>query len=140
MSKKSVLLLFFVALKFGLQYYVISPEYELHRDEFLHLDQAKHLAWGYLSVPPFTSWISWIILQLGNSVFWVKFFPVLFGVLTLVVVWKIVEELNGNIFALALAATALTFSAITRLNILFQPNSLDILWWTLLYFSIIKFI
>ncbi len=140
MSKKSTLLLFFVALKFVLQYSVISPVYELHRDEFLHLDQAKHLAWGYLSVPPFTSWISWIILQLGNSVFWIKFFPALFGVLTIVVIWKTIEELKGNWFALVLAAVALTFSAITRINILFQPNSLDILLWTLLYFAILKHI
>ncbi len=140
MSKKSALLLFFVVLKFVLQYYVVSPEYELHRDEFLHLDQAKHLAWGYLSVPPFTSWVSWIILQLGNSVFWIKFFPALFGVLTMVVIWKIVEALNGNLFALAMVATAFIFSAIARLNILYQPNSLDILCWTLLYFTVFKYI
>src|SRR5258708_34777781 len=140
MTKKSGLLLFFVALKFAIQYSVISPQYELHRDEFLHLDQAKHLAWGYLSVPPFTSWISWIILQLGNSVFWIKFFPTLFGVLTILVVWKTIEELKGNLFALVLATVALTFSAITRINILFQPNSLDILLWTLLFFAIVKYI
>ncbi len=140
MTKKSGLLLFFVALKFAIQYSVISPQYELHRDEFLHLDQAKHLAWGYLSVPPLTSWISWIILQLGNSVFWIKFFPALFGALTIVVVWKTIEELKGNLFALVLATAALIFSAITRINILFQPNSLDILLWTMLYFATVKYI
>src|SRR5271156_481141 len=100
MSRKSAVLLFFVVLKFVLQFVVISPEYELHRDEYLHLDQGKHLAWGYLSLPPFTSWISWIILHLGNSVFWVKFFPALFGALTIVLVWKIIEELKGDWFAL----------------------------------------
>ena len=79
MSKKSIILLFFVLLKFVLQYFAINPVYELHRDEFLHLDLGKHLAWGYTSVPPVTSWISYVILILGNSVFWVKFFPALFG-------------------------------------------------------------
>jgi len=140
MTKKSALLLFFVLLKFVLQFAVINPAYELHRDEFLHLDQGKHLAWGYLSVPPFTSWISWVILHLGHSVFWVKFFPALFGALTIVVVWKIIEELKGNVFALILGSTAILFSALLRINLLYQPNSLDVLFWTLLYFTLVKYI
>lgn len=55
MSKKTIILLGFIILKFVLQYALISPEYDLQRDEYLHLDQAHHLAWGYLSVPPVTS-------------------------------------------------------------------------------------
>ena len=98
MSKKTIILISFIIAKFLLQYLVISPEYELHRDEFLHLDQAHHLAWGFLSVPPLTSWISCIIVFLGESVFWVRFFPALFGAMTIVVVWKAIEELKGNLF------------------------------------------
>lgn len=123
-----------------LHYFLINPQYDLHRDEYLHLDQANHLAWGYLSVPPLTSWIACLIKMLGNSVFWVKFFPALFGGLTIAVVWKTIEELKGNLFALILGAIAVTFSAIMRINILFQPNSFDILAWTFLYFAVIKFI
>ena len=83
MNKKTLILLLFILAKFVLQYWLIDPVYDLHRDEYLHLDQGKHLAWGYLSVPPVTSWFSYIILQLGNSFFWIKFFPALFGALTL---------------------------------------------------------
>ncbi|MCW3089109.1 MAG: glycosyl transferase [Ferruginibacter sp.] len=140
MSKKNLLLVFFILAKISLQYFLINPVYDLHRDEYLHLDQAKHLAWGYESVPPFTSWISWIILQLGDGVFWIKFFPALFGALTIVVVWKAVEVLKGNLFAMSLAATAVMFSVILRINILYQPNSFDILCWTFLYFVFIKYI
>lgn len=136
----NILLLLFVVFKIALQYFVVHPVYELQRDEYLHLDQAKHLAWGYHSVPPVTSWISWIILQLGNSHFWVKFFPSLFGALTILIIWKTIESLKGNLFARVLAATALLFSVLVRINILYQPNSLDILCWTFLYFAIIKFI
>ncbi|MBO9683803.1 MAG: glycosyltransferase family 39 protein, partial [Flavisolibacter sp.] len=102
MTKKNFILLGFILLKFLLQYALINPYYDLHRDEYLHLDQANHLAWGYLSVPPVTSWIAWIIQLLGNSIFWVKFFPALFGALTVLVVWKTIEELKGNLFALVL--------------------------------------
>lgn len=140
MKKESLILLGFILVKIVLQYMVVNPIYDLQRDEYLHLDQAKHLAWGYHSIPPLTSWISWIILQLGNSYFWVKFFPALFGALTMVVVWKTVESLKGNLYACVLTSTALTFSSLLRINMLFQPNSLDILCWTLLYYTFIRFI
>ncbi|MFC6100552.1 glycosyltransferase family 39 protein [Olivibacter domesticus] len=140
MTKKQAILFCFVIAKFLLQYTLISPEYELQRDEFLHLDQAHHLAWGYLSVPPVTSWISSVIYFFGNTVFWIRFFPALFGALTIIVVWKAIQELNGSLFALILGATAILFSALLRLNILYQPNSLDVLCWTSFYFIFIKYI
>ena len=140
MIKKTIILTGFILGKFLFQYFLISPEYDLQRDEYLHLDQANHLAWGYFSVPPFTSWISWIIKALGNGVFWVKFFPALFGALTIVVVWKAIEELKGNLFALIVGATCVLFSALLRLNLLYQPNSFDVLSWTTFYFIFIKYI
>ncbi len=140
MTKKTAILIGFILLKFILQYLLVNPSYDLQRDEYLHLDQANHLAWGFQSIPPVTSWISYIIKLLGNSVFWIKFFPALFGVLTMVVVWKTIEELKGNLYALILGTTCVLFSALLRLNFLFQPNSLDILCWTTIYFILIKYI
>lgn len=122
-----------------MQYLLIDPAYDLQRDEFLHVDQGKHLAWGYISVPPVTSWISWLINLLGGSVFWVKFFPALFGTLTIVIIWKTIEELGGKTFALAIGLLAILFSVLLRINILYQPNSLDIFFWTLTYYTIIKY-
>jgi len=140
MTKKTLILIGFILIKFLLQYLLFNPHYDLHRDEYLHLDQANHLAWGFLSVPPVTSWISYIIKVLGNGVFWIKFFPALFGALTIVVVWKTIEELKGNLFALILGATCVLFSALLRLNFLLQPNSFDVLCWTTFYFVLIKYI
>ncbi len=128
----------FVLLKFVLQYTFVNDLYDLHRDEYLHLDQGDHLAAGYVSVPPFTSWVSWLIWHLGGSAFWVRFFPALFGALTLVVVWRLVDALNGKIYAKVLAMTALVFSALMRLNMLYQPNSFDILCWTLVFYLTIR--
>lgn len=137
MSRKTMLLCGFVLLKLIMHIFLVNPDYDLHRDEFLHLDQAHHLAWGYESVPPFTSWISYIIWQLGNSVFWIKFFPALFGALTIVIVWKTTETLGGNLFSLVLSAIAVSLSVLPRINILYQPNSFDILAWTFLYYALI---
>src|SRR5215203_4296615 len=134
MSKKTIILIGFIIVKILFQYFLINPEYDLHRDEYLHLDQGDHLAWGYLSVPPVTSWISFVIKLLGDSVFLIKFFPAAFGALTLVLVWKTIEELKGSLFALIMGATAVLFSVLLRLNILYQPNSLDVLCWTAFYY------
>ena len=138
-SRNNWVLLILVVLKFVLQYHLIHPVYELHRDEFLHLDLGHHPAWGYLSVPPFTALISKLIYLLGSSVFWVKFFPALFGALTVVVVWRSIRELKGKLFALILGATGILFSVLLRINTLYQPNSFDILCWTTFYLVLIKY-
>lgn len=58
MHRNNLLLSIIIAIKFILQYLLIHPVYDLQRDEYLHLDQGLHLAWGFISVPPLTSWIS----------------------------------------------------------------------------------
>ncbi|MBS2099226.1 glycosyltransferase family 39 protein [Carboxylicivirga linearis] len=141
MKKKELFILTaFIILKFVLQYVLIDPVYDLHRDEYLHLDQANHLAWGYRSVPPFTSWISYIIQWLGNSVFWVKFIPALFGAITIGLVWLIVDTFKGNLWAKMLAASGVLFSVLLRLNTLYQPNSFDVLSWSLVFYFFIKYL
>ncbi len=139
MKKETIILLSFIGLKFLLQFLLLNPEYDLQRDEYLHLDQANHLAWGFQSMPPFTSWTSYIIQIVGNSIFWIKFFPALYGALTIYVVWKAIETLDGNLFALLLGATCMLFSVLLRLNLLYQPNSFDVLIWTTLYFVLLKY-
>lgn len=136
----NILLLLLIALKFLLQLIMHNSGYDLHRDEYLHLDIANHPAWGYQSVPPLISWVAMVIKLLGNGVFWVRFFPALFGAATLVVVWKTVSELKGNLLAHCLAGAGVLFSALVRINFLFQPNSFDVLGWTVIYYCIIKWI
>lgn len=133
-------LLGFVLLKFGLQYALIHPAYDLQRDEYLHLDQANHLAWGFISIPPVTSIIALWIKWLGGGMFWVKFFPALSGALVIILTWKLVEKLGGDLYAKIIAASALLFSVLTRINILFQPNSLDVLCWTVAFYIIVRYI
>ena len=127
MTKKTIILCCFILLRFVIQYFAFGPEYDLDNDELLHLDLGKHLAWGYTSVPPVTAWISYLIIHLGNSVFWVKFFPALFGALTMVVVWKTIEELKGNLYALILGSVCVTFSILLVSHFAFHPSSLDVL-------------
>jgi 4-amino-4-deoxy-L-arabinose transferase and related glycosyltransferases of PMT family len=129
-----------VSVKLILQFVLVNPVYELHRDEFLHLDQAFHPAAGYISVPPFSSWISDIIYLLGGSLFWIRFFPAFFGALTVILAWLIVEEAGGRLPAKILTSVFLIFSVYVRLNVLFQPNSFDILAWTMIFYFCIRYV
>ncbi|RXK87288.1 glycosyltransferase family 39 protein [Filimonas effusa] len=140
MNKKVIIITGFVVLKFVLQFLLIHPVYELHRDEFLHLDQGNHLAWGYISVPPLSSWVSYVIRLLGNGIFWVRFFPALFGAVTILLVCKTIEALKGSLFAIILGGSYALFSVLLRLNGLFHPNSMDVLCWTSVYYFVVRYI
>lgn len=134
------ILLALITIKFILQFVLVNPIYELHRDEFLHLDQAFHPAAGYISVPPFSSWMASLIYLLGGGLFWIRFVPALFGAITVVFGWLIVEELGGKLPAKILTSILLIFSVYTRLNVLFQPNAFDILVWTIIFYFLVKYI
>lgn len=64
-NKELLILMALILLKFTMQQFLIDPIYELHRDEFLYLDQANHIAMGYSSVPllPLGFLISYIYLE-----------------------------------------------------------------------------
>ena len=140
LSRNNLVLIFLVLAKFLVQYLAIDSGYELHRDEYLHLDLGKHLAWGYRSVPPITGFLSYLIHLLGNDVFWVKFFPAAFGAITLWIVWKATEALKGGLFAMVLASSCVFFSALLRINTLYQPNSLEFMLWTLVFYTVLQFV
>ena len=134
------ILIALITLKFILQFALLNPVYELQRDEFLHLNQADHLAWGFISVPPFTALIAVIINLMGGGLFWIRFFPALYGALTIIFTWLIVEAIGGTLISRVLAASALVFSVLLRLNMLYQPNSFDILVWTIIFFLLIRWV
>ena len=140
MNRNLLILSAILVIKFFLQAILIHPAYDLQRDEFLHLDQGLHLAWGYISVPPMTSWFSFLIHALGGTVFWVKFIPALFGAMTLFLVWRMIEKLEGGLFACILGTTALLISPLLRINTLYQPSSFDIFFWTLSFYILIRWI
>lgn len=133
-------LVFFVILKLILPFFLVNAAYSLHRDEFLHLDQANHLAWGFQSVPPVTSIFALIIKLLGSGEAAVRLVSASIGAATLVFTWKIVDALKGNLYAKVLSAIALICCAVGRLDLLFQPNAFDILSWTAVYFFLIRFV
>ncbi|MFC7668224.1 glycosyltransferase family 39 protein [Hymenobacter humi] len=130
----------FALLKFVSGYFLISPVYELQRDEYLYLVQGQHLAWGYLEVPPLIAAQAWAALALGGGEGWVKFWPFLWGAATVYVVVRLAGRLGGGWFAQALAGTCYLGSAFARLNILFQPNSFEVFGFVACLYALVGYI
>src|ERR1700682_362932 len=100
MNKDNRLLYILVLIRIVLPYFLQSPVFELQRDELLYLAEGNHLAFGFLQVPPMISLFAWLTQHLGNSMFWIKFWPSLFGAATFFVCGKIVQSLGGKNFAI----------------------------------------
>jgi 4-amino-4-deoxy-L-arabinose transferase-like glycosyltransferase len=134
------LIIVLAVIKFILPYFLQHPVYELHRDEFLYLEQGHHLAWGYMEVPPMLSWLAWLTHLFGDGFFWVKCWPSLFGAFTLIITCRMVKEMGGGLFAILIAGLCIILTAYLRVNFLFQANFLEIFWWTLAAYFITRFI
>jgi len=133
-------ILVFVFIKIGLNLLAIA-HFGFHRDEFLHLVLADHMAWGYKEVPPFIALLAKVtIVVFGNSVFAARIFPTLAGGLIIWLTGLITVELGGKLFAIALACLALIFSpGFAASDYLFQPVVFDQLWWVLAVWLLVKY-
>lgn len=138
--ERNKVILTLALIKFTLPFLLQHPVYELHRDEYLYLAQGHHLDWGFMEVPPLLSLLAKFTHIAGSGFFWVKFWPALFGALTLLLVCKMVSEMGGKIYAQCLAGLCMITGAYLRVHFLFQPNFLEIFWWTLGAWLIIKYI
>jgi hypothetical protein len=107
-----------------------SGVFELHRDEYLYYAQGQHLAAGFLENPPLVGLLGWISSLLGGGAFWIRLWPTVFGAATLWFTLKMVKGFGGGAYAMLLAGLGFLFSAFLRIHILFQPNFLDIFFWT----------
>ncbi|NCI45595.1 glycosyltransferase family 39 protein [Sediminibacterium soli] len=130
----------FALIKLLVPFVLIHPDFELHRDEFLYLADADHPAWGYIEMPPLLAFLGFISKLLGGSVATVYMWGGITGALTVTLVGLIVLQLNGNTTAVFMACLAFLCSGFLRMHILFQPNFLDVLFWTWASYLIICWI
>ena len=140
MKRHNMLLHVLALLRLALPYFLQSPVYEPHRDEFLYLAEGNHLAWGFMEVPPLLSVFAWLTHFLGDGMFWIKLWPSLFGSATFIIAGKIVLSLGGRSFALWLLFLSFTFSVYLRLFFLFQPNPPEVFFWTMIAYSLIRYV
>ncbi|MDE3125637.1 MAG: glycosyltransferase family 39 protein [Bacteroidota bacterium] len=122
------------AIQVVLPFLLQSQYYEPHRDEFLYLAESSHLAWGYMEAPPLLSLFGWMASYCGGGLFWIKIWPALFGAFTFVLVGKMVIQLGGKTLALILCWLPFILDAYLRLFFLFQPNFLEVFFYTAIAF------
>ena len=118
----------------------IHPVFELQRDEYLYYQQGQHLDLGYLENPPLLSYLGYISSWFGDKEWLVRFWPGFIGAMTVVVTCLITARLGGKAFAQFLAGFGVITGAFLRIHILFQPNILDIFFWTVSMYFLVKFI
>jgi 4-amino-4-deoxy-L-arabinose transferase-like glycosyltransferase len=134
------LIILLAIIKFILPFILPAAIYELHRDEYLYYEQGQHLALGYLENPPLISYMAMISSWFGGSEFVIKCWPALAGAATLILTCMLTAELGGNRFAQFLAGLGIMSGAYMRIHYLFQPNFLDIFFWTLAIYFLVRFI
>jgi len=119
-----------------------SRNLEFHRDELLYFSLGRHPAAGYATVPPMIGWIAFMMQNLfGYSIFAVRFFPALMGGLMVFLVSAIATELGGSSYSRGLAAAGIILAIFgLRTFLLFQPVHIELMFWTLLFYLIIKYI
>jgi dolichyl-phosphate-mannose-protein mannosyltransferase len=140
MKKLNRLLYLLALLKFALPFILQNPAYEPHRDEFLYLAEGNHMAFGFMEVPPLLSVFAWLTQHLGNTMFWIKCWPALFGTLNFILVGKIIISLGGKQFALFLLFCCFFFSAFIRVHFLFQPNFLEVFFYSVIACGLIQYV
>jgi len=140
MNRNFFILSLLVLVKFLMPLVLHQHDFELHRDEYLYYQQGQHWDIGFLENPPMIGIMAWLSHFMGGSFFWIRIWPALFGALTLIVTYGIVKELGGRVFAMVIAALGILFSAYLRIHFLFQPNFLDIFFWTLSAYYLLRYI
>lgn len=82
-------------------------QYGFHRDELATLDDARHLAWGYVAYPPVTPFFGRLSLLLfGTSLAGFRFFAAVAEAGALVLTGLIAKEMGGGRRAQFMAALA----------------------------------
>jgi len=113
---------------------LVGGRYGFHRDELATLDDARHLAWGYVAYPPVTPFFGWLSLQLfGTSLSGFRFFASLAGGVAIVLTGLMARELGGGRGAQLFAACAVTPMVIAT-GTLMQYVSFDYLAWVAVAF------
>jgi hypothetical protein len=117
-----------------------NDQYGFHRDELATLDDARHLAWGYVAYPPLAPAVARVGLELfGESPRGIRLFAALAQGAALVLTGLMARELGGGRWAMIVAALAMAFAPISLLQgAMLQYVGLDYLWWVVVAYCTIR--
>ncbi len=133
-------ILILLALAKLLFHILTNTQYGFHRDELQTLDDARYLAWGYVTYPPLAPFIARLALTLfGPSLDGLRFFGALSQSFAMVFAALMARELGGKRFAQILAALAVAIAPLSlAMSTLFEYTGFDYLWWVLLAYLVVR--
>ncbi len=133
-------LLLALALARLLLHLLTDGQYGFHRDELAVLDDARHLAWGYVAYPPLTPFVAHVSMALfGDSLGAYRAPSALAQALATLLAGLIARELGGRRTAQAVAAVAVACIPFSLLaGSMLQYTSPDYLWWVLAAWTLLK--
>ncbi|MCB0640235.1 MAG: glycosyltransferase family 39 protein [Phaeodactylibacter sp.] len=116
--------------------------YGYHRDELLYLTLGRHLDWGYWSNPPLIGCLTWLQQHLLGDALWIsRLVAALMGAALVYLTGLLAAELGGGRKAQFLACLGVIVSIVfLRTGGLLQPVPLDVFFWTLSFYFLVRFI
>ena len=131
-------LLLYIALATLIAHLLTGGRYGFHRDELATLDDARHLAWGYVAYPPLTPFFGRVSLILfGTSLAGFRFFAALAEAIAVVITGLMARDLGGRRGAQLVAAAAAVPFCLAG-GALMQYVSFDYLFWVLVAYFVIR--
>jgi len=117
-----------------------NGQYGFHRDELATIDDARHLAWGFVAYPPVTPFVGRVALELfGPSLAGLRFFAALAQALAVILTGLMTRELGGRRSEQLIAALAVAIAPLSIIaGELFQYVSFDYLWWVVTAWMMIR--
>ena len=133
-----VAVLTYLAAATVLVHLVTGQQYGFHRDELATLDDARHMAWGFVAYPPITPLFGRMSLMLfGTSLTGFRFFAAVAQAVAVVLTGLMARELGGRRGAQLMAAAAAIPFCLAG-GALMQYVSFDYLLWVLAAYFVIR--
>lgn len=131
-------LLIYLALVTVIVHMLVGHRYGIHRDELATLDDARHLAWGYVAYPPVTPFFGRLSLILfGPTLPGFRLFAALAQAVALVLTGLMAKEMGGGRGAQLVAAFAGVPFCLGG-GALMQYVSFDYLCWVLAAYFMVR--
>jgi hypothetical protein len=139
-GQRAFLTLILLASMNVLLHTLFNNQYGFHRDELLSMDNARHLAWGYVVYPPVTALLARIeLISFGTSLRGFRFLPAVAQGLVMLLTGLSVRELGGKREAQLLGAVAIGISGYCLFSGSFLSySSFDYVWWVLAAYFVIR--
>lgn len=136
--RSDLAILILIALATVVVHQLVGNRYGIHRDELATLDDARHLAWGYVAYPPVTPFFGRLSLLLfGTSIRGFRFFANIALAIVVVLAGLIAREMGGRRGAQLVAAVAVVPYCLGAAQLM-QYVAFDGLAWALAAYFVVR--